>query len=40
MELQYPEGYWVNATDPDYMQDNKVLVTAFTMMAINHLLGN
>ena len=40
LELQYPEGYWVNAADPDYMQDNKILVTAFTMMAINHLLGH
>jgi hypothetical protein len=38
MELQYDEGYWVNAADPDYMQDNKILVTAFTMDAINHLL--
>ena len=37
VQLQHPEGYWVN-DDPDFMQDNKVLVTAFTMMAIEHLL--
>ena len=37
LELQYPDGYWVN-DDPDYMQDNKILVTAFAMMAIEHIL--
>jgi squalene-hopene/tetraprenyl-beta-curcumene cyclase len=35
--LQHPEGYWVN-TVPDEMQDNKVLVTTFTMMAIEAAL--
>jgi len=35
--LQHPEGYWVN-TDKAEMQDNKVLVTAFTMMAIEATL--
>jgi squalene-hopene/tetraprenyl-beta-curcumene cyclase len=35
--LQHPEGYWVN-TNPAEMQDNKVLVTAFTMMAIEAAL--
>jgi squalene-hopene/tetraprenyl-beta-curcumene cyclase len=35
--LQHPEGYWVN-TVPDEMQDNKVLVTCFTMMAIEATL--
>jgi squalene-hopene/tetraprenyl-beta-curcumene cyclase len=35
--LQKPEGYWVN-TDAREMQDNKVLVTAFTLMAIEAAL--
>jgi squalene-hopene/tetraprenyl-beta-curcumene cyclase len=35
--LQHPDGYWVN-TVPDEMQDNKVLVTTFTMMAIEAAL--
>jgi squalene-hopene/tetraprenyl-beta-curcumene cyclase len=35
--LQHPEGYWVN-TDKAEMQDNKVLVTAFTMMAAEAVL--
>jgi squalene-hopene/tetraprenyl-beta-curcumene cyclase len=33
LSLQHPEGFWVN-TEPDELQDNKVLVTTFTMMAI------
>jgi squalene-hopene/tetraprenyl-beta-curcumene cyclase len=37
LALQHPEGYWVN-TDTAEMQDNKVLVTAFTMMAIEAIL--
>lgn len=37
--LQKPEGYWVN-TDPAEMQDNKVLVTTFTLMAIEAALEN
>ncbi len=35
--LQNAEGYWVN-TDPAEMQNNKVLVTAFTLMAIEATL--
>ena len=35
--LQHPEGFWVN-TDKAEMQDNKVLVTTFTMMAIEATL--
>jgi squalene-hopene/tetraprenyl-beta-curcumene cyclase len=35
--LQHPEGYWVN-TDKAELQDNKVLVTTFTMMAIEATL--
>lgn len=35
--LQHPEGYWVN-TDKAELQDNKVLVTAFTMLAIEAAL--
>ena len=35
--LQHREGYWVN-TDRAEMQDNKVLVTAFTMQAIEAAL--
>jgi squalene-hopene/tetraprenyl-beta-curcumene cyclase len=37
ISLQKPEGYWVN-TNPAEMQDNKVLVTAFSMMAIEAAL--
>jgi squalene-hopene/tetraprenyl-beta-curcumene cyclase len=37
ISLQHPEGYWVN-TVPDEMQDNKVLVTCFTMMAMEAIL--
>lgn len=37
LALQKPEGYWVN-TDPSEMQNNKVLVTAFTMQAIEAIL--
>jgi squalene-hopene/tetraprenyl-beta-curcumene cyclase len=38
LSLQYPEGYWVNDKDRAEMQDNKVLVTAFTMTAIQNIL--
>jgi squalene-hopene/tetraprenyl-beta-curcumene cyclase len=37
ISLQHREGYWVN-TDTAEMQDNKVLVTAFTMMAAEAVL--
>ena len=37
ISLQHPEGYWVN-TDKAEMQDNKVLVTAFTMQAMEAIL--
>jgi squalene-hopene/tetraprenyl-beta-curcumene cyclase len=37
LSLQHPEGYWVN-TDSAEMQDNKVLVTAFTMMSLEAVL--
>ena len=33
-----PDGYWVNDKNPAEMQDNKMLVTAFTMMAIEAIL--
>lgn len=39
IELQHPEGYWVNE-NPAEWQDNKVLVTSFTMMAIEYILMN
>ncbi len=35
--LQHPEGYWVNEVK-DELQDNKVLVTAFTMMTLEAIL--
>jgi hypothetical protein len=38
LSLQHPEGYWVNDKDRAEMQDNKVLVTAFTMAAIQNVL--
>ena len=37
ISLQHPEGYWVNEVK-DEMQDNKVLVTTFTMAAIQAIL--
>lgn len=37
LSLQHRDGYWVN-TVPDEMQDNKVVVTAFTMSAIEAIL--
>lgn len=37
LSLQTPEGYWVN-THPAELQTNKVLVTAFTLQAIQALL--
>ena len=39
LSLQHPEGFWVNPV-PDEMQDNKVLVTTFTLMAIEAALQN
>jgi squalene-hopene/tetraprenyl-beta-curcumene cyclase len=35
--LQHPEGFWVN-TDKTELQDDPILVTAFTMMAIEAAL--
>jgi len=37
LALQHPEGFWVN-TDKAELQDNPVLVTTFTMMAIEAAL--
>lgn len=37
MSLQHPEGFWVNEVK-DELQGNPVLVTAFTMMAIEAIL--
>ena len=37
LSLQHPEGYWVNPVK-DELQDNKVLVTSFTMMAIEAIV--
>jgi len=37
LSLQHPEGYWVNEVK-DEMQDNKVLVTSFTMTALQAIL--
>ncbi|MBS1818152.1 MAG: hypothetical protein JSU08_09500 [Acidobacteria bacterium] len=37
LSLQHPEGFWVNE-DRAEMQDNKVLVTSFTMMAMQAIL--
>ena len=37
LSLQHPEGYWVNEVK-DEMQDNKVLVTSFTMAALQAIL--
>jgi squalene-hopene/tetraprenyl-beta-curcumene cyclase len=38
LSVQLPDGAWVNE-DPREMQNNKVLVTAFTMMAIDAVLN-
>lgn len=37
LELQHPEGYWVN-TEPAEWQNNKSLVSAFTIIALEHAL--
>jgi squalene-hopene/tetraprenyl-beta-curcumene cyclase len=37
LELQHKEGFWVN-TEPAEWQDNKVLVTAFTLIALESAL--
>jgi squalene-hopene/tetraprenyl-beta-curcumene cyclase len=37
LSLQNPEGFWVNPV-ADEMQDNKVLVTSFTMSAVQAIL--
>jgi len=37
ISLQHPEGFWVNP-NPAEMQGNRVLVTSFTMMAIEAIL--
>jgi squalene-hopene/tetraprenyl-beta-curcumene cyclase len=37
LELQHPEGYWVN-TEPAEWQTKKPLVTAFTLIALEHAL--
>jgi len=37
ISLQHPEGFWVNE-NPAEMQGNKVLVTSFTMMALEAIL--
>jgi squalene-hopene/tetraprenyl-beta-curcumene cyclase len=37
LTLQHPEGYWVNEVKDEW-QDNKVLVTAFTMATIEYTL--
>lgn len=38
LSLQSAEGYWVNDKDSAEMQNNKVLVTTFTMAAIQAIL--
>lgn len=38
LSLQHKDGYWVNTEDKAELQDNKVLVTAFTMQAIEAAL--
>jgi hypothetical protein len=37
LSLQHPEGYWVNEVKDEW-QDNKVLVTSFTLAAIESIL--
>ena len=37
ISLQHPEGFWVNA-DKAELPDDPILVTAFTMMAIEATL--
>ena len=40
VSLQHAEGYWVNLDDPSHWQDNKVLVTAFTSIALDYVLND
>jgi squalene-hopene/tetraprenyl-beta-curcumene cyclase len=37
LQLQHPEGYWVN-TEPAEWQDRPVLVTSFVIIALEHIL--
>jgi squalene-hopene/tetraprenyl-beta-curcumene cyclase len=37
LSLQHPEGFWVNPVRDEW-QDNKVLVTAFTLSALEAIL--
>lgn len=39
-QLQHADGYWVNLDDPSHMQDNKVLVTSFTSIALDYVLND
>ena len=38
MSLQAADGFWVNDKNPAEMQDNKMLVTSFSMMTIEAIL--
>lgn len=40
VSLQNKDGYWVNTDDPSHWQDNKVLVTAFTSIALDYVLND
>jgi len=37
LSLQHPEGFWVNPVRDEW-QDNPVLVTAFTLTALQYIL--
>ncbi len=40
VSLQNGQGYWVNLDDPSHWQDNKVMVTAFTTIALDYVLND
>ena len=40
ISLQNKDGFWVNTDDPSHWQDNKVLVTAFTSIALDYVLND
>jgi len=36
VNLQHPEGYWVNSISSRWWEDNKVLVTCYSLLALEY----
>jgi len=39
VSLQYQDGYWVNSASSRWLEDNKVLVTCYALLALHHALS-